>query len=187
MKITSINFEESVQSKRLIFRKNFEYYFDLSFQFFVNIALLFGVFINLINWNNYGRNERFFLIVFIIFTLFFNYLLFKKLTENKLISIITNNNTKENKIIIIQYFKENEIFISKNSENIILAIDDLGSIGPFNWKKNHIVILFDKNEILFTLLTERNKVNFANLFDKISLRNDLRKVTRTGSCEPFSK
>ena len=178
MKIESINFEKSIKINQLVFKKNFEYKFDLYFQIFVNSALLFGVIINFINWSNYGTNEKSFLIVFVIFTLFFNYLLFKKLTENKLIKIFTNFTIEENKIKIIEYLKQNDIQILRDKRNIILALDDFGNTNLFTWKKNHIVILFKENKILFTVLTERNNVNFPSLFDKSTLRNDFMKITK---------
>jgi len=181
MKIASINFEKSIKLKRLVFKKNFEYYFDLYFQLFVNLGLIFGLGINILSWKDYGTNEKSFLIVFIIFTIYFNYLLFNKFTERNLICIKTENQKDKNIIIVLEYIKQNDIKIQRNSNNIIIAIDDLGSTGLFTWKKNHIAFLFHENQILFTLLTERNKVNFPSLIDRISLKKDIITLTKLGS------
>ena len=180
MKIASINFDESIKSRKLKFKKNFEFYFEIIFQIFINLALIFGLIINLINWKEYGINEKSFLLVFIIFTLYFNLLLFKKLTENNLVKIITKNSTEEHKRIVLDYIKQNNIQVLRNSKDTILAIDDYGSTGLFSWKKNHIILLFHQNQIFFTLLTERQKVNFPSFFDKFSLKKDLIKITNMG-------
>ena len=177
MKITSINFDQSIKSGKLKFKKNFEFYFEITFQIFINLTLILGLIINLFNWKEYGTNEKSFFIVFIIFTLCFNFLLFKKLTENNLVKIITKNSTLENKEIILNYLKQNNIQIVGNNKNIFIAVDDHGNTAPLTWKKNHIILLFHQNQIFFTLLTERQKVNFPSFFDKLSLKKDLIKIT----------
>lgn len=181
MKITSINYNKSIKTGKLVFKKNFEYYFDFYFQIFLNLALTFAVIINIFEWKNYGTNEKSFIIIFIIFTSYSYLLLYKKLTECKLSKLRTNKTIVENKKLVLNYLRENRFKIYQNKYNVISAIDDLGNTGLLTWKKNHIVILCDDNEINFTILTERNKVNFPSLFDKYYLKKDLINKSKIGT------
>lgn len=173
MKITQINFEASLAKNRLIFSNKSNYLFDLFFQIFFVFALDFGLILNILEWNNYDRNQKSFLIVGIIIALIFNIIVYFKIIETKFSKINTSNFDNENRKIILEYLKQEQIPIKAETENIIIAVDDLGDQGLLNNKKNSIVFLLDSMQIYFTIFSERNKVNYPGLFDKYSLKKSL--------------
>ncbi len=177
MKITSINYEASIHYGRLAFKKGYHYYFENLFQISINAALILGVVSIAISWKDYGINEKSFLIVYILFTFYFTFLLFLKLTEDRLQVIKTQNTKEDNKKLVVDYLKQKEIRIQRNSKNILVAFDPSPNTVPFSSKRNYIVILFHEEYIYFTLFTERNKVNFPSLFDKIGLKKELAEIT----------
>lgn len=176
MKITSIDFEQSLLRKRLMFRSSCSYKFDLVFQIIINVVMWLCMGVNFVNYATYDRNTKSFLYAFIVFILIFNYLLYLKLTEKRLSVIRTDNAEAVNRDRILTLAKQEDWRIRKKSKNIIITFEDCGDRGLGNNKQLTRVFLLSGNDVLFTVFTERNRVNFPGLFDRKEVRSDLSKV-----------
>ncbi|MBL7706396.1 MAG: hypothetical protein JNM21_12705 [Taibaiella sp.] len=176
MKIADLNFEQSLLRRHLIFKTSWSYKFDLIFQIIVNVVLWLFMSMILVNYATYDRNGKSFVYVFVVFMLIFNYLLYLKLMEKKLSIIRTNNTAGINREYILAFAKQEDWSIRKKSKNIVVTFEDCGDRGLGNNKQLTRVFLLSANDVLFTVFTERNRVNFPGLFDRRDVRSDLSKV-----------
>ena len=113
MKITNIDFEQSLLRKRLMFRSSCVYKFDLVFQIIVNLILCLCMGINFIEFATYDRNAKSFLYAIIIFILIFNYLLYLKLTEKRLSVFRTGNPEAVNRDRILTFANQEDWSLRK--------------------------------------------------------------------------
>lgn len=176
MKITNIDFEQSLSRRRLIFKVSRSYLFDLIFQIFINLVLLLNLVISFRSFFEYGVNEKSFVLIFLLFVLSFNYELYLKLTEKRLGVLPTRNTATFNRDKILALAKEAHWEIRKNSNGIIITFEDCGDRGLGNKKQLNRVFLLSGNEVFFTIFTERNKVNFPSPFSRAYLKADLKKA-----------
>ncbi len=179
MKIGSIDFEQSLLRRHLIFKTSRSYQFDLIFQIMINVVLWLFMGMILMNYATYDRNEKSFVYAFIVLILLVNYLLYLKLTEKRLSILQTNNTEAFNRDKILALAKEEHWEIRKNPNGIIITFEDCGDIGLGNSKKHTRIFLLAGNEVLFTIFTEGRRVNASRPFSRSYLKSDLNKALAT--------
>lgn len=179
MKFSSVNIDKSIQAKRLIFKKEGSYIFDLVFQLIYTLAIvIFYIVIMLLEWDTMDRNAQHFVVIFSVFVLFIVYLFILKILENKLTTIHSIHQSSENVAIVLKYFKDNNIKIKSKSNNLVIGVDQYKNVegSSIAYKTNFIVILFYQKEVQFTIFTERKKLNFPSVFGKYYLKRDLKNM-----------
>lgn len=175
--LKNLNIDESIKRKKLIYTEN---WFEKLDQFVIYIFFSWGFILPFLVFFNPHRDltktgiEYYLLFIFSIFC---GYVIFRKATEKKLITIESPFNIEKNKEIINEYCQKAGLEKYRNSKNIIIY----NSVNSLSFNSNYKIsriFLLDNNKVYLTMIKENYKMNIPVLFSQIILKNEIEKFIK---------
>lgn len=172
-RLYNLNVARSIELKKLITEESFWDKFDTFTNYFMFLALILSSILCFGEIKPSANNSLEYIILTngLIFSL---YGLYCKFTEKYLNEIKFNIHREDAKQRILEYGKKYNYRISKISNDLIFLNEPNDSLG-FGDSETTIMIFFQNNNILFTMIKECVKVNTPVLFSQHFIRRDFKK------------
>ncbi len=166
-RIVKINVSNSIKSLKLIFLED---RFEKLDVFFTQIVFLGGIYMcSSVYFIDKQSNEEYikYFLPFVI--LFLLYCIYRKAIEKKLTEINTIFDTKTNREILLNFFKDKDYEVSRDSKECLI----LNQGGYLLSQTISTVILISDNKIYFTILKQGFRMDPPVLYSHITLKKEL--------------
>jgi len=175
--LKQLDINGSIKQEKLIFKESWLDKFDTITVYFVfGWATIVPFLVYFDPHRNKNETGLFHYLIFLM-TFLSIYVIYRKATENKLIKITSSNTQELNRSLINEYCIKENFRKYRDTKDIIIYNEDADfNINP-NWVTSYIFLLKDNN-ILFTIIKERYKVNLPTLTKHLVVKNDLRKILK---------
>lgn len=182
--LKNLNISESIKAKKLIFKEG---WLDKWDRFTIYLLFSWGSILPFLIFFDPHRDiskTGFGYYVLFLFSIFCLYVIYRKAMEKNLTKIESNFNMERNKEIVIEHFEKENLEKYRNAKNLVIYNgDNFFSINA-RYKTSRIVI-FEDNNVYFTIIKDNFRLNIPVLTSQISLRNDLFRLLKNkiGSCQ----
>jgi len=170
--ISYLKVDESIDKRRLVYKKDFFDKIDYYFYVFIFLAVLLASYNLLILVDFKNSNDSFFAIIYLLFPIIAFYFLIRKIFEYRLKVIETHNNQELNREKILKYVEEKGFEIYRNNQKCVIFNHDY---DRFNHCTTTIV-LFKSNNVFYTTIRDGFKTNTPTIISHIFIKNDLNKI-----------
>ncbi|CAM3586677.1 hypothetical protein FSS13T_22600 [Flavobacterium saliperosum S13] len=170
--LKNLNVHKSINTKSLIFEENFGDKLDritiyLFFTYFGIMPYLYADFSK--------DNQNIYYFISSLLSLFCLYVVYRKATEKNLNKIETFNSLEINREIINNYCKQKGYQKQRNSNNILIYIEE----NPYTLSNSYHtsrIFLLDNNDVYFTIIKDNFRLNIPVLISQIILKSDMKKI-----------
>jgi hypothetical protein len=170
--INDLNYQDTIKKKSVVFKSK---WFDLIDTFlFIIMSASFIVFEVLLFKEADLKSPNDSFVVYWIFpflTVYILILLYKKLTEKRLLTIETNLEKAEARNQIISLIKSWQWTIHRNNGNYLQATT---GIDLTTWGKQ-VIIIYDNQKIYLNVMSNNPKVRMPVLFSDKSIKKNIEK------------
>ena len=171
----NIDINKSVQSGKLIYKKNWLAYLDIIAFVIMFLALFTTPFLFISEMDINNSNDKIIVFITVILLIPFSiYGIFRKLNENKLLKVETSFDKKKNNDLVIAFLLKNESKIYKKSKEVIISKQEEELSYNWLWSKTITFIITD-GAIYFNMVKNYPKLNPPVMFSHLLMLSDLRK------------
>jgi len=173
--LINLDINKSIESRKLIFEESWFDKLDDFINYLIFIALGSCSVLCLKEINPLSSNDRVGYYLFPLIIVFCLYGFYCKFSEKHLKKIRFYIHREEAKQKILEYGKIYNYRISKISNNLIFLNEPINDFSFGNQEKT-IVVFFENDTILYTVIKEGTRLNLPILFSQHFTRRDLRRI-----------
>lgn len=174
MSTSQVNITESITKGWLIKKKSWFDKIETPFCVFVLLWFPFATILLLFSNEVKNQNDKVFGIISIVFSIISLFGCYRKIVENKLISIDSKFSVGESKERLINFLEKEGLEVKRKSGSLVIAYE----IGTLSFNETHIKVytfIIHSNKIYFTIVRENFRINFPVFFYHYFLKQKLSK------------